>query len=321
MAFETYTWKDHDSEYPKRRILMPENGWQEGGNDPISVTIDRDEGLVYEEGDTFGSKAMNDLEERIASAITDVEDLADTKIPLNGTTRLSGPIVPASNNTLTLGTASNKFNNVHSTNFTGALIGNASTATTATSSSRSTGQTFVINNATIQGPGGQSMLFYPQSGATAYGIRMGVIDGAWRLHPVGGGGFDLGHPSAAATWANGYFQTAPSIVSDKNEKNTINELNQEKSEDFILGLRPSSFKLNDGTSGRTHYGLISQDVEQLLSDLGMSTTDFAGFVKHKSDETGEVSYGLRYEEFIAPIISVIQRLCKRVEELEKSIKE
>lgn len=48
---------------------------------------------------------------------------------------------------------------------------------------------------------------------------------------------------------------------------------------FILALNPVSYKLNDGTSGRTHYGLIYQDVETILNALGMTSLDFAGFIK------------------------------------------
>lgn len=253
MAYEIKTWKDRDSMYRDRRLLTPIDG-----SDPITVDVSRSEGLVYEDGDAVDAHNLNTWEARISSAFSDTEDLANTKIPLNGTSSLAGSIVPASNNTLTLGTTSNKFNNVHATTFTGALSGNATTATRATSADRSSGQTFVINNAAIQGPGGQSMLFQPQAGAVPM-VRMGVIDGGWRFHPASAM-YDLGHPSAAATWVNTYLQTAPSIVSDENEKNSIEDLDIDLIKKFVMGLEPVSYKLNFGTSGRRHYGLSSQRV-------------------------------------------------------------
>ena len=85
-------------------------------------------------------------------------------------------------------------------------------------------------------------------------------------------------------------------------------------DDFFDGLRPASYKLLHGTSGRTHYGMIAQDVEELMQVLGMDSKDFAGFVKSEKDE--ETHYGLRYGEFIALCIDQIQRLKKRVKALE-----
>ena len=66
----------------------------------------------------------------------------------------------------------------------------------------------------------------------------------------------------------------------------------------------------DGTSDRTHYGAIAQDVEDLIVSMGMTTQDFGGIVKEypyqemqdsdgmyyrERDETSEPDYYLRYE--------------------------
>ena len=104
--------------------------------------------------------------------------------------------------------------------------------------------------------------------------------------------------------------------------------------DFILGLNPVSYKFNDGTSGRTHFGMIAQDVEELMAHQGISSMDFAGFIKSPkiktvTDEEGtvieekvienEYLYGLRYEEFIAPIIKTIQLQQKEINALNERI--
>jgi len=57
---------------------------------------------------------------------------------------------------------------------------------------------------------------------------------------------------------------------------------------------------------RTHYGLIAQDVKAVLDNMNMSTLDFAAYI-----DTGEIK-GLRYEEFIAPLIKAVQELTIRL---------
>jgi len=65
---------------------------------------------------------------------------------------------------------------------------------------------------------------------------------------------------------------------------------------------------------RTHYGLIAQDVKQTLDEIGVSTTDFAGYVA--GDVENDETLGLRYEEFISPMIKAIQELSSKVNQLE-----
>jgi hypothetical protein len=68
---------------------------------------------------------------------------------------------------------------------------------------------------------------------------------------------------------------------------------------------------------RTHYGLIAQDVKQTLDDMGLSTIDFAGFVA--GDVQNNTELGLRYEEFISPMIKAIQQLSEKVSKLEAQL--
>ena len=120
-------------------------------------------------------------------------------------------------------------------------------------------------------------------------------------------------------WGTIFAATATINQSDRNVKNTIQ--NSDLGLDFISKLTPVSYKMNDGTSGRTHYGLISQDVETVLTDIGKTAIDFAGFCKDKnfkieSDAEGNdikteldgYNYSLRYEEFLAPVIKAVQEL-------------
>lgn len=90
-----------------------------------------------------------------------------------------------------------------------------------------------------------------------------------------------------------------------------------------MKLNPVSYKFKDGESGRTHTGLIAQEVEETLYDIGLSEKDFAGLCKDKKvvddKETDEYLYGLRYEEFISPLIKMVQMQQKEIEELKERI--
>jgi len=135
-------------------------------------------------------------------------------------------------------------------------------------------------------------------------------------------------------WAtNGTIQT-----SDRNKKKDINY--SYKMDEFFDDLKPCSFKMIEGQSGRTHYGLIAQDIEVSLNKCGLSAIDFAGFCKdpkykevtyYEDDALGvprertkmevvkdEYEYSLRYDEFISLCIDQIHKLKKRVKELENA---
>ena len=123
---------------------------------------------------------------------------------------------------------------------------------------------------------------------------------------------DLGEPSIRfddiyAT--NGTIQT-----SDQNEKNTITD--SDLGLDFVNRLAPKSYIFNGKT--RTHYGLIAQDVETVLSDISKETSEFAGFIKDDISEEQDGSqyrYGLRYTEFIGILIKALQEADDKIDAL------
>ena len=141
---------------------------------------------------------------------------------------------------------------------------------------------------------------------------------------------DIG--SSSSKWDDIHANNGTIQTSDRNEKNTIADSDLGLS--FVNKLKPVSYKFNTGT--RTHYGLIAQDVETTLSDISKPTSGFAGFIKEdtkdilyeKQDEIpsdkniGDVKiaastvYGLRYSEFIAPLIKSIQELSAEVDTLK-----
>ena len=132
-------------------------------------------------------------------------------------------------------------------------------------------------------------------------------------------------------------------TSDRNLKHDIQDLTDDTVEQLIDGISPKSFKFNDGTSGRTHYGLIAQDLEDLLISLNINPDDFAPLVKvwndkiikeqktiidedgqektvtmetQEIDKTKDPTYHVRYEEFIMILVKYCQNLKKKNTNLE-----
>lgn len=131
----------------------------------------------------------------------------------------------------------------------------------------------------------------------------------------------LGGPSYM--WSTVYAETSEIGKSDRNAKKSIECLDDRYSALFEK-LIPVSFQFIDGTSGRTHIGFISQDVEEAMKEVGLSDLDFAGFCKDEiTDENGNVKsiYGLRYSEFIAINTMMIQRTRSEFAELKELLKQ
>ena len=125
--------------------------------------------------------------------------------------------------------------------------------------------------------------------------------------------------------ANGcYSSEEMARGSDRRIKNSIT-YDMDRYSSFFLGLKPTPYRMNNGHSGRFHLGFVAQDVERALLDSGMSTSDFAGFVRSAglNDVHGEYEDQcyLRYENFIALNTFMIQKLYRTVDELNSRIVE
>lgn len=147
---------------------------------------------------------------------------------------------------------------------------------------------------------------YGTLGITASGVISGgnCVPGAGSRYSLGGPGLN---------WTQVYADNSTIVTSDRNKKTDITYDMSQYSALFDL-LKPTPYKLAGGTSGRVHLGLISQDVEKELSEAGLSSLEFAGFIR-STTEDGDL-YALRYEEFIPLLIYEVQNLKKRVAELE-----
>ena len=194
------------------------------------------------------------------------------------------------------------------------------------------------------GSDGTNMYVYNPTYILVQGIRNRVTNRAMTItddnhvrtyesNGVGmNGAISLG--SANYRFSQLYVTSSSISTSDKNYKDDIKSLT-DKHLQFFMKLQPVSFLFKDGTSGRTHIGFIAQDVEQAMSECGLTDLDFAGFCKDQKidsklvdgeevnepildeNDNPEYIYSLRYEEFIALNTYVIQELWKRVDAVEK----
>ncbi|MBD2861545.1 tail fiber domain-containing protein [Paenibacillus oceani] len=137
------------------------------------------------------------------------------------------------------------------------------------------------------------------------------------LHPTSDGVQNLGQP----VYRFNDIYAANAVIQTSDERLKYDVEASDLGLDFVNLLTPAKYKMTDGQSGRVHYGLVAQDVERVISRLGMTDNEFAALTRsfpqdNDGGSTGEPVYGLRYTEFIAPLIKAVQELTKRVRELE-----
>ncbi len=219
-------------------------------------------------------------------------------------------VVPQFNVTYTLGTAASAFSNTYTRTLTAGTITPLSgdTIWSGGSISPTTNGTYNLGGASnfwnrlytnnIQSSGNLTL--------TANGTNRIAYDhsnNSWE--PWADGGQSLGRSGLrwSAVWAiNGAIQT-----SDEREKANLQR--SQLGLNFISALEPVSWTWKKNDDGRTHYGLSAQRTKRAADSLGV---DFGGIIyDDKADR-----YHLSYSEFIAPLISAMQELTARVEQLE-----
>lgn len=180
--------------------------------------------------------------------------------------------------------------------------------------------TITAGSAEING----GIYFQNSSGANQGAIRS-TEDGLLTIDARNSNGNSaLGTGRLLGTW---YLGTASTLVSsDFNVKNSIEKLSERYSILFD-NLQPIRYKYNNGTSDRYHSGFIAQQVEEAINLASLTNQEFAGFARTLETETDPVTGEevqvercyLRYEEFIALNTNEIQKLKKRVAELEAQL--
>jgi hypothetical protein len=128
-------------------------------------------------------------------------------------------------------------------------------------------------------------------------------------------------------WTTVYATTGTINTSDSRQKMNISPSNLGLN--FISNLNPVSYSWIDGgtpatepnvvgarSGKRTFYGFLAQDVKKTLDVMG--TGDFAGWTLDDPKDP-DSTQGLRYTEFIAPMVKAIQELSAENTALKQSL--
>lgn len=115
--------------------------------------------------------------------------------------------------------------------------------------------------------------------------------------------------------------------SDKRLKKNIKSLEKSKVRQFFEKLNPIRFNYNKKSHADTekqHYGVIAQEVEELLEDVGEKNTYFIEdkdvLVKDKDGNESTVNYKyVHYEEFHGWELAAIKDLYEQVNELKEEV--
>ena len=113
---------------------------------------------------------------------------------------------------------------------------------------------------------------------------------------------------------------------DRAKVDDVAEVKYKDGDDIPEGKEIGDVKTEarEKTYVRTHYGLIAQEVEQVLENNNIDSIDFAPFIKSpvldgdgiNGEPTGEHRYGMRYAEYVGILIKAVQELSAKVEALE-----
>ena len=150
------------------------------------------------------------------------------------------------------------------------------------------------------------------------------------FRPASNGGAYLG--TSSYRWNTGFF-TNSITQSDLKEKIVLNDFDM-KAIQFIMGLKPIAYnRIGDGDTGkRVHLGFGAQTVNQLIKDLNIGDLALAqaSIVNEDGTESpyhgediddSKLSWGLNYEELIAPMVATIQSQQKEIDDLKKQVQE
>jgi len=196
--------------------------------------------------------------------------------------------------------------------YTGNITGNATTASSA-SYANTAGYAANANVAYYS-----NSVYWSVQG-TGWGVGFGA-GGSGNFVPAPDNTFSCG---SASNRFNAIYATS-GVVNTSDERQKTDIAISDLGLGFINTLTPRSYKwinrqnvIDEETQElaptpgvRTHYGLIAQEVETALNGK-----DFAGFIHDEEED----AYGLRYEQFISPLIKAVQELSAKVDSLTSEL--
>lgn len=148
------------------------------------------------------------------------------------------------------------------------------------------------------------------------------------FRPATDGGAYLG--TSNCRWAALYATSGTVQTSDLKQKDVIDDYDF-KVKDFIMGLKPIAYRLTSKGAGgkRIHMGFGAQPVNTLIKKLELGDLSLleAWKINDNSDleepyygediDDKHLRWGMKYEEFIAPIVLMLQQQEQRINKLEK----
>jgi hypothetical protein len=118
--------------------------------------------------------------------------------------------------------------------------------------------------------------------------------------------------------------TSISAISDRREKNDIAALDPALGLAFVTGLKPVSYRFNNGDETE-RYGFIAQDLEQALPKKLRDTVEAAkpqhGVALIERQNDAARTYRVAYGELIAPIVRAIQEQQAQLQEQRRQLRD
>lgn len=265
----------------------------------------------------------------------------------NNEVQIRGALNPYTNETYDMGTKSKRWKYVYAKGLS-AANGDGVWLTDTTGKEYKSLYVATDDGSYFQGPG--TMYFRSNLNSSSY-------QGHWlRLFREQSGSYrTIFRPNVNSTaylgttserWNTAFFTNAIT-ASDLKEKDVIEDFDF-KAEEFILGLKPIAYRRKgEGDGGkRIHLGFGAQDVAKTIDDLEMGNLSMVqasvveeGSVERENDngkvetviervekpydggsvDDSKLSWGLNYNELIAPMVLMIQKQEERIKKLEEYI--
>lgn len=167
--------------------------------------------------------------------------------------------------------------------------------------------------------------------------QYGFYDTAFRVMEAYDNKVSLG--GGYSRWKQVYAKNTSISTSDRNLKHDIHDIDDNLIKLFFK-IKPKTYYFNDGD--RIHIGLIAQDFEDSMHELGLSENDYGIICKDilydytefdedgipiedskipKKDEDGNIiyRYSFRYEELITLIVQVVHNQQKELSDIKNDI--
>lgn len=151
-------------------------------------------------------------------------------------------------------------------------------------------------------------------------LQLSAVDNTAELKghfiPESDNTFDLGNIVSGdpRRWRKIYSNSGTIGTSDEREKHDIHPADPEMLRKFIMALDAEWFRL-DALPDEQMIGFIAQKFREAMRKAGMPD-DFGGFVDESPDHS---HLALRYDQVIAPLVSVAQQQQHRIDDLEQRL--